>query len=256
MIFDSHIHTKFSTDSDMLITSAIDRAKELNLGLVLTEHLDLAYPEKDEFKLDVPKYLEEYQNYRNDHLLLGIEIGLSTNFLKENKKISSSYNFDYIIAAMHAVYDEDIYLTYCHKGLSKDTYFSTYLENSIENIKKFDNFDSFAHIDYPCRYSTYNDNELYYSDYSDLIDELLITLINKNKLLELNVRRFNNKASITALLDIYKRYKELGGKYITLGSDAHYSDAIGYNFKDAFDFLEECNLQGVYFKNRNMKGFK
>ena len=40
MIFDSHMHTKFSADSDMLATDALARARSLNLGVVFTEHFD------------------------------------------------------------------------------------------------------------------------------------------------------------------------------------------------------------------------
>ena len=45
MIFDSHMHTKFSADSQMTATEAINKATSLNLGVVFTEHFDYA-PEK------------------------------------------------------------------------------------------------------------------------------------------------------------------------------------------------------------------
>lgn len=40
MLFDTHLHTKFSADSKMSIEDAILSAKQQNIGLVLTEHLD------------------------------------------------------------------------------------------------------------------------------------------------------------------------------------------------------------------------
>ena len=43
MVFDSHIHTKFSTDSNMDILEAIAVSKEKNIGIIITEHLDLDY---------------------------------------------------------------------------------------------------------------------------------------------------------------------------------------------------------------------
>lgn len=255
MIFDSHIHTEFSSDSTMKIEDAIQRAKDLNLGLTLTEHIDLIYPDTKEFKLDIPNYFNSYDKYRGDSLLLGVELGLSTSVLKENKEIASSYPFDYIIGSMHAVNDEDIFLSYSKKMLTKQDYYSIYLNNTIDNIKNYTDFDALGHLDYPCRYCNYDDNELYYSDHSDLIDEVIKTLLINDKVLELNVRRIANNKSYTALLDIYKRYAQLGGKYITLGSDAHTTENIGYKFNDALAFLNSCNLKGIYYKNRKPELF-
>lgn len=256
MIFDSHMHTEFSSDSTMKIEDAIKTSKKLDLGIILTEHLDLIYPDETEFKLDIPKYLSTYDKYKSDSLLLGIELGLSTTIISENSKIASNYPFDFIIGSMHAVNDEDIYLSYCKQALTKKDYYSIYLQNTIENIKSFNNFDALGHIDYPCRYCNYEDNELYYSDHSDLFNELFKTLLANNIVMELNVRRIANKNSYLALLDIYKGYKALGGKYITLGSDAHSFEHIGYKFKEALNFLEQCGLTGIYFKNRKPELFK
>ena len=49
MIFDSHMHTKFSADSDMSALEAIDRARSLNLGVVFTEHFDFGVTNDDKF---------------------------------------------------------------------------------------------------------------------------------------------------------------------------------------------------------------
>ena len=68
MLFDTHLHTKFSADSDMLLTDAIQSAEKQNIGLVVTEHLDFDYPGEDLFKFDPIKYMNEYLPYRSDKL--------------------------------------------------------------------------------------------------------------------------------------------------------------------------------------------
>ena len=40
MLFDSHLHTEVSADSDMKAQDALARAEELGIGLVFTEHID------------------------------------------------------------------------------------------------------------------------------------------------------------------------------------------------------------------------
>ena len=52
------------------------------------------------------------------------------------------------------------------------------------------------------------------------------------------------------MIEMYKKFGELGGKYITIGSDAHNSYNTGSNFKSAVEIAGLCNLKVVYFKNR------
>jgi hypothetical protein len=63
----------------------------------------------------------------------------------------------------------------------------------------------------------------------------------------------NSKPAVSNLFSIYKRYSELGGKYITLGSDAHDPDSIGNNFDTALNIAEKCNLKIVHFLDRKME---
>ncbi len=75
MLFDTHMHTRFSTDSQMTVEEAAARSRELNMGITITEHLDLDFPEPKAFVFDVAEYFRAYERYRSDTLLLGIEIG-------------------------------------------------------------------------------------------------------------------------------------------------------------------------------------
>jgi len=52
---------------------------------------------------------------------------------------------------------------------------------------------------------------------------------------------------------ILKRYKELGGEIITIGSDAHSADAIGANFKESIELLKQVGFKRTcHFENRNV----
>ena len=51
--------------------------------------------------------------------------------------------------------------------------------------------------------------------------------------------------------DIIKRYLELGGEIITIGSDAHAPEKIGYDFDRAAQVLKECGFEYyTVFKER------
>ena len=43
--------------------------------------------------------------------------------------------------------------------------------------------------------------------------------------------------------EIIRRYRELGGEIITVGSDAHQPDHIAYQYEDAGRILEQCGFR-------------
>ena len=71
--------------------------------------------------------------------------------------------------------------------------------------------------------------------------------------IEINTRRLDDEAAIKGLLPLYKRYHELGGRYCTLGSDAHYKEHVGRRLKEALAIAKECGLVPVYYKARKMQ---
>ncbi|KAA8668694.1 histidinol phosphate phosphatase [Clostridium sp. HV4-5-A1G] len=250
-MFDTHVHTTFSTDSDMKIESAEKYAEENCVSLIITEHMDINFPKKGLFCFDVNRYFQEYFKWRKDDLLLGIELGMKEDCVKESKKLIEDNSFDYVIGSIHLIDNMDLYYPDYYKGKTKKEAYLKYLQVMFDNLNYFDFIDSLGHIDYIARYAKYEDSELYYNSFSDIIDEILKRLIEKGICLELNTRRLGNYSSIKSMIDIYRRFEELGGKYITIGSDAHDPSAIGINFKDAVEIAELCNLKIVYFKNRS-----
>ncbi|MBE6053685.1 MAG: histidinol phosphate phosphatase [Clostridium sartagoforme] len=255
MIFDSHMHSKYSTDSNMNILDAISVGKEKNIGIIITDHMDLDYPIKDDFKFHIPSYFNEYEKYRSDSIKLGIEIGLTENTLLDNENIAKNYDFDFILGSIHAVNGLDIYEEYIHQGYNKKEFFSNYFEDMLKCVQLYNNYDSLSHIDYPCRYCSFENKEILVSEYKDILSEIFTTLLSKEKVLELNTTRLHIPEAYKALKDIYKLYRDLGGKYITLGSDAHSHLKINNNFDLALEFIEDLGLKGVYFNKRKIEFF-
>lgn len=251
-MFDTHVHTEYSSDSNMKIEEALKAADYNKLSLTFTEHMDIGYP-KGDFTFDVGDYFRKYSRFRGDKLLLGIEVGMKEDALDESRVVVSDNEFDYVIGSIHLVDNMDLYYPDYYKDKSKKDAYLRYLKAMFVNFKQFDFVDSLAHIDYICRYAKYDDKELYYREFCDIIDEILKLIINRGKCLELNTRRLDSQKAIYSMIDIYKRYRELGGKYITVGSDAHNPEAIGNNFNIAEGIAEKCNLKIVHFKNRNME---
>jgi histidinol-phosphatase (PHP family) len=249
-LFDSHVHTVISTDSKMEILSARNKSITENIGIILTEHIDLDFPIRGEFTFDIPKYFSAYSKYRSESLLLGVELGMKTNVTQDNKALTTTYPFDYVIASIHLVENKDLYYREYYENKTKQIAYDIYLKDMLQNIKAHSFVDSLGHIDYICRYAIFDDKELYYKEHSEIIDEIFKSIINNDIAIEINTRRFESKQAVKNMIDIYKRYYELGGRIVTIGSDAHKVEAIGSNFKEAKEIAERCKLRPVYFKER------
>lgn len=250
MIFDSHIHTKFSTDSSMNIKEALTVAKKHSIGLVITEHMDLNYPEDVGFRFNPKEYFKSYESMRSDSLLLGIELGLSNDIIHENKAVIDNYSFDQVIGSIHTLNNEDIGFLSDYDSKPYSEILKNYFTFMEQCILDHPFIDTLAHIDFICRYAPFKDREIYYSKNSDYIDAVLKACIITDTAIEINTRRLNEKNAFNNLLSIYKRYKELGGTLVTIGSDAHTPHGIYKNFSAALEITEKYNLTPVYFKNR------
>lgn len=253
-MFDSHVHTNFSTDSKMDIKDAIAAAEKLGIGIVITEHQDLKYPKKNTFVFDIDKYFEDFSKYRSDRVLLGIEMGLREICRKENEDtLKKGYPFDFVLGSIHYAGDFEIARSSLFDNRSKKETYEFYFKKMLQNIDENPYIDSLAHIDYISRYSPYDNTEINYSEFSDYIDAVLESIIDKGIALEINTRRIDKDSSFNSLMGIYKRFSELKGKYVTIGSDSHRSTAVGKDFNKAIKIAESCNLKPVYFKERKME---
>jgi histidinol-phosphatase (PHP family) len=255
MIFDSHVHTCFSTDSNMKLTDAINTAGKHNIGLVITDHMDLNYPKEAGFRFNVGDYFKEYGKYRSDNLLLGIEVGMSLDYKEDNENLINSYDFDQVIGSQHTINNINIGYSDIYEGLSYREVLIKYFQEICDCIKTHPYIDTLGHIDYISRYAPVSDSEIYYDKYNDLIDSVIKTCIDTNTAMEINTRRIKSNVTFDNLRKIYSRYKELGGKYVTIGSDSHHPSAINNNFKEALLLCDLCNVKPIYFKNRNPEFF-
>ncbi|MGL5615802.1 MAG: histidinol-phosphatase HisJ family protein [Sarcina sp.] len=252
MFFDCHIHSDFSFDSKMKLDEIAKTRDNLNIGVITTDHVDLNL----DFipKIDMNNFYKSFNSIRKDNFLVGLEIGLYRenpseilDFINKEKD-----NLDFILGSIHTLQGKDLYFSLKEKKRNKLTVYREYLEEMLFCINKFNFFHSLSHIDYICRYAPYEDSELYLNDFKDLFKEIFDKLIKNNKVLELNTNRLGNEKSFNNLVEIYSYYQSLGGKYITIGSDAHSAKDIGRNFALLENFLEKTNLKAIYFKKGHL----
>ena len=258
---DFHMHTTLSTDGRSDMSDMLHSAADAGLQQIcFTEHMDYANPGKDgpdAFVVDTDRYLEKYNALKNTgsglEVYFGVELGLLPHCLEHYKKYVKDYPFDFIIGSSHFVgrfdpYDKEYYDSFA----SEEAAHLKYFETELECAKLFDTFDVYGHLDYALRYGPTADRSFTYEKYADVLDELLKTLIEKGKGIEINSAGFRKGMSgPNPAESILRRYRELGGEIITTGSDAHHISEIAADFDRAAAILERCGFRYyTIFKER------
>jgi len=259
MLWDTHMHTYFSGDSKANPESMIQAAKTLGLaGICFTDHVDTNNPDgTNAFWIDLSTYLPTMKDLSkiNDKKLticVGIELGLQPHLTERLNRIVSGYEFDFVIASSHTVHGLDPYHLRYFDNKTDDEAYAEYFSSIMENITIFNDFDVYGHLDYVVRYGATKNKFYSYEKFSDIIDEVLRTLIHMGKGIEINTSGFKCGLGHPHPTEtILKRYRELGGEIITIGSDAHKPDHVGYDFDKVPKILREAGFRYfTVFKER------
>ena len=265
IICDYHNHTSFSPDSTAAPESMIEQAIRSGLKMIcMTDHMDPDYPYPDyDFTFDVNKYFKKHEELRARYgnqitLYTGIELGLQPGIKNELIKLSDEWDWDFVIGSSHLVDHMDPYFPEYWQDKSDYSGILRYFETILENVTEFDNIDVYGHIDYIVRYAPAKAANYSYQKYAEILDEVLKTLISKNIGLELNTAGFKYGLGFpNPHTDILKRYKELGGEILTIGSDGHKPEHLAYDFQKVPDILKECGFEYyTIFKKRQPEFIK
>lgn len=252
---DYHLHSYFSGDSDTPTEEMILKGIALGLKqMCFTEHMDIDYiyenpSEQELFTLNTDSYLYELatlkEKYANQiNVLFGVELGLQPHLRRELASYAKGYEFDFIIGSSHLCSRQDPFFPSFYEGRSDEDAYREYFNSIIDNIKTFSNFDVYGHLDYVVRYGKSKDRDYSYDKYKDIFDRILTLLLEKEIGLEINT-----KAILCGLKELHpctavlKRYRELGGEIITVGSDAHDPSALCYGFDKVAEVLTACGFQ-------------
>ncbi|MCL2457225.1 MAG: PHP domain-containing protein, partial [Defluviitaleaceae bacterium] len=202
-----------------------------------------------DFVCDFEKYPREYENFRGKNVTLGLEFGMSNALFLPNKRLANSYDYDFILGAVHGVDGDDIYKVSLDSP-EKLSGIDRYLIYSREMVEKYDFIDAFAHIDYVARYTKRMSDVFFYENFAESFDALLKAISERGIAFEINTSRFDEPHAKEVMFTICRRFRELGGRFCTIGSDAHEIKNLAFRFESAKKIAREAELSVVFFRNR------
>lgn len=261
---DFHLHSSFSGDSETPMEEMILKGIEQGLTtMCFTEHNDFDYPPSEDepeniFLLNPDSYLYDLLKLKEKYadkikILYGVEIGLQPHLSKKNAAFIKANEYDFVIASSHVADGMDPYYPSFYEGRSQEEAYREYFESILANLKVFGNFDVYGHLDYVVRYGPKKNEGYSYERYRDIFDQILNKIISMEKGIELNTAALaKGMKEPNPCTDILKRYRELGGEIVTIGSDAHKPEQIAFAFDRAARILISCGFKYyTTFENRS-----
>ena len=253
---DVHTHSDFSFDSDTKLEDMLQTALRKGMAFYgVSEHFDFDQTVilgDSKVSTDGEAYFHAARHLQEDYagclnVLVGAEFGYT-----ENKEADAMYEMtvkkyapDFIVNSVHTLNGLDYYhkQPFYRKGvlLEKETAYREYLQFVRRSLDTPDyEYDILGHLGYATRYAPYEDKRMPYAQFAEDFDDILLTVIRKNKILEVNC-----SGGMNALLpqrEIIERYFALGGRKVSYASDAHSVEKIGYCREEAMQMLKEIGF--------------
>ena len=244
---DYHVHTTLSPDGSSTLTEYCEAAAAVGCTeLCITNHMDLGYHDKAFEGIVSTEGLREsilqWQTAQKAHptltLRLGMEVGYKPETHHESALLLSGAPFDFIINSVHDVDDMDPYEDTYYAGRSRRDAYEPYMQAVYDSLDAAYDYSVIGHYGYVMRNAPYLCPIIEPAEFRDLIDATLMRLIYLGKGLEVNTSTFKTLASPMPGKGILRRYRELGGEIITIGSDAHNASRLCSGFSDACALLQ------------------
>lgn len=257
-IFDCHIHTHFSFDSECDPCDSLTAAKEKGLaGFAITDHCDMEYCKLRDVKTPIEQSVGCARTMGGG-VLAGIEIGEAIWHKEDADELISGGDFDIVLGSVHAARYKNYTIPYSGIDFSVfsrgeiNEYLSVYFDDMLEMAATAD-FDVLSHMTCPLRYiSGQYGTAVDLNFFADKTDMILKEIIKRGIALEVNTSCLDTHYnSLMPDISTLKRYKALGGYLLTLGSDAHKAERIAHGFEYALNELSALGFKNIYsFKNR------
>ena len=254
-ICDSHMHTINSFDGNYTLNEMCEAAIAAGLSeIAVTEHCDIdcildgIYPKYDEAA--VKAAVDEAREKFAGRLVIshGIEIGQPHLRMKETEALISRSDYDFVLGSIHNLPDVPDFSLLKFDKMSIEQAISLWERSLIEleKIVRCGLIDSLAHITYPIRYITLAGKKIDLTKYYDRMAKMFEYMIGHGIALEINSSGLRQGLGFT-LPDsgILELYVKCGGRLVTVGSDAHFTEHVGADIKTVYEMLRGAGLDSV-----------
>lgn len=245
---DYHVHTLHSCDSKASMAEMCMAAIKRGIPEIgFSDHYDLvpedpcyAFFRADAWWHDLERCRREYAG--SLRIRAGIEIGEPHRFPEAVGEMISNYAWDFVLGSLHWVGDTLVFHPDYYRR-PKSHAFADYFQELIQ-LAQESPISILAHSDIVKRYGFEYYGPYFPEAHEQELRTLLRTCADRDIALEINtstLRRPIQEASPTQI--ILEWFREEGGKWITMGSDAHEPDEVGFGLEKALESIVKAGFK-------------
>jgi len=259
---DLHVHSSRSHDGCGAVRDWCRRAVERGLRVIgFAEHVDLDVTDAVFDPLDFDAYRVEVLAARAEfagrlEVRLGVEVGYMPGIETEIAAWLADRPVDYVIGSVHTIFENaGVSAEYdALETFARHEFWEIYEEyfESVAAMVRSGLFDIAGHFDLVHRFGVqYLQCEMEWGRLYGTVTRAFEGVILRQMALEINTSGLR-QAPRSCYPDrkLLQLYAELGGRAVTLGSDAHFPDDLGAGLDEAMALVRRFNLQPIDFINR------
>ncbi len=247
-LMDMHVHSDNSHDAHHSVTLVCEKAVAKGMrAIAVTDHCNIIDYYKDKQNIICRQAAFEVRKAAdvfNGQLIVssGVELGSPARDDEAVKDVLKN-KFDFVLASVHRIKGKKKsfrHYDYTREANRPECLIPRYLDELCHTVQ-WNGFDALAHLTYPLRY--FPAEQLASFDlwqYREQIEFILKSLAENGKSLEINTKcdqyvMNGSTYNFHPDFEIIKRFRELGGEHITVGSDAHSAHDVGNRVAEAYD---------------------
>lgn len=245
-MFDYHMHSHFSADCKEPMENMIASSIEKGLTeICFTEHIDYEYPDDSIlFEFDLKEYSAMIKSFQKKYegiiqIKKGVEIGVQPHLLNRYENLMNEEEFDFVICSMHTTDKKCLHYGELFIDRTIAEAYKVYYDELLECVKNYKRFSVLGHVDLIKRYAKEQPTELFHDELKAIFNEI----IPAGKGIELNTSgvRYGMNNGLPSN-DVLQLYKDCGGEIITLGSDAHRTSELAFQFRESLELLKSIGF--------------
>jgi histidinol-phosphatase (PHP family) len=250
---DYHLHTTFSKDGKSTLAEVCDAALARGLKeICFTEHMDFDRDDPAYGYLDWKAYAAGIAAAQGRYAgRLTVRKGVEFDFRRAYETVPGEFlaaiDFDFAIGSVHSVAGYHLYDLY--KGVPADFNLAKVQAEYFDEVEALVDSgwaSAIGHFDYlykqlPALVAASRDKA-----YWRRVEGILERCVAGGVAIEVNTHHVLDRGlAMAADLEILRRYRALGGRLVTVGSDAHRAPEVAGHFAAAEQALREAGFDAI-----------
>ncbi len=261
---DAHLHSRASADADPSVDVDTYAALAVELGIAeiaITDHVDFD-PRWPNHGVDVvarERVVREAADRWAGHgvaIRFGVEVTYESLREDEIREHLARWPYDFVIGSVHIGPDSVYHVTRVG-GWVAGRDLGEIIEPYFDEVRAAAGsglFDAIGHLDFVKRYLVPHIEPGVLDAALELYDPVLRALVESGTALEVNTSGLRQAAGETypgpAAIS---RYRELGGRSVTIGSDAHRAEWFAHGLEDGYRRAGDAGFRSVVTGRREQR---